>query len=238
MKRRVQKTDEKIAYAGILYLDDIKRIMKILSDDYEDVVLSTNDYEEVATDDLDRLFEETRGQIKSMEIRACKHDNILSSFSVDFDSKNLSLYGGKARVWIRIDDSDSSNALGAAQKIKKILKQRKRKYYNLLVKFIASLFIILYTIVLSVFLVLYHQYIGRGIDGPLPAFFYFLAIVAGFFIWGLYDKTLESLFLPLVFLRNQKQNCWKRYKGQILVGLLLVVVSAILHWVFALISSS
>ncbi|PTP13210.1 hypothetical protein CWO27_16495 [Vibrio sp. 10N.286.51.C3] len=103
---------------AVLYLDDIEKIVTILETSFDDVLVSTEDFEDVTLTELSTLASKTQGErFNRLHIR-CRNPHI----SLEFLPYKITAF---------ISD-ERPDVIGAIEMIKTIIKSRKRPFFKLI----------------------------------------------------------------------------------------------------------
>jgi len=184
-----------------LYLDDVEEIVKILKEISNEIEIKTEEY---AFSDVSELTKTYAEDFTNLEIGSRN-----PYINIAFRRYRLSVYASEQTLAI----------LGAIQKIKDLLRKRKRSWilrrYYLVILIDTTLTLILARGVTSWFSV-----------APLPIdLLNGIVVVLNFsLIWKSY-KIPHSLIIPQR--RLERISFWKRNRDQILVGIICAILGGL-----------
>lgn len=191
---------------SVLFLDDIERIIEIISKVSDEIKITTNEYELESVKELSEL---NKQYITELHI-----DSHKPSISLDLESQDIRLYLGEV----------TPEARGILEEIKDVLCSRRRKFWSLFSRKGFITWIIFSGV--SFFLPE-----GRIWDSAL--IFLFIPLFT-FWIWWSWKVVFHEY--SLIFLKESRQESWwKRNKDKIIVGVIVGVVISIVQalvWIF------
>ena len=208
MRKRSKTHSEKVPPVK-LYLDDIEKIVEIIAEVSDQVLLITDEYEFVDASDLASL---ERGSINALEI-TCSDPYL-----------QFELAPGWIRLYI---GSDTPESRGTLEKVKAILLTRRRRlgwlrdqYWLAPWFWLAPLALLLQGIESRAWLP-----IVAGIGGT--------CLFAVWLWWG-YRAALYRHTVIVLRRRKEEVSFWKRNSDTIIVGIIMAVVAGLLGSVLTL----
>ena len=191
----------------VLYLDDLEKIFEIIKEVCKKIIISTSEYE---IENLNELKELNKESLNYLKINGQEPWLVL-----EIDFSNLYLY---------IHEEDAMSR-GIFEKVKQILKDRKRKYSWLSKdNFVGSIgTLLLGILIFSIYIGIKQKnlfYISIGI----------LSLLLGF----IFTRISLNLGYNEIYLkrRAESKSFWKRKKDEIIIA----IISAMIGSVFTILS--
>ena len=197
-----------------LYLDDIKKIIGILSEVSENIDLEADEYK---YESLTELTTQNLYQINSLTISS--------------SDPYVSLHFAPDSVWLFIT-KDTAELRGIFEKIKKFLRSKRRKLYFMHKNpFLTSAIIGTFSgLSLPLFPIFIRNLITTGATARIililslaTIWLIFIIIVFSWFFYLQYKRYSTIILMP----RTEQTNFWQRNSDKLIVGLIVSIFSVL-----------
>ncbi len=196
-----------------IYYNDLENILQI----YETVNNNIgSDYLEISTNDY--YFSDLSEIKKSYESKKINYLHI--------KCQRISLYLEETECKLYIDDIDDIQLIGAAEKIKKLLKKHESKFYSLLInKPISNILPALSGVIITILITFIIKSEMKLFFSVILSVYIFGVVIYQIFYYKTYFREYSTIYL---INKEEKDSFFKRKKDDII----LIIISTLFGGVF------